>query len=74
MRSSHLRRGIGEALVRRMLRSLDDVYMVDAMCDPELIGFYARLGFSPASGVSIRRYERQAGLTGPVEEDPSELI
>jgi hypothetical protein len=35
--------------------------MVDASCDPELIGFYSRLGFTSATGVSIRRYEKQTG-------------
>jgi ribosomal protein S18 acetylase RimI-like enzyme len=64
VRPRYQRRGIATELVRRILRSLGEIYMVDAMCDPELIGFYQRLGFTSATGVSIRRYERQAGRDG----------
>ena len=53
-------RGIGSELVRRMLARLDDLYMVDLVCDPELQPFYARLGLRPAAAMVLRRYERQA--------------
>ena len=34
--------GIGSELVRRMLSELEDFYMVDLVCDPELEPFYRR--------------------------------
>ena len=38
-------RGIGSELVRRLLASLDGLYMIDLSCDAPLEPFYARLGF-----------------------------
>ncbi|HSH60006.1 MAG TPA: GNAT family N-acetyltransferase [Acidimicrobiales bacterium] len=49
-------RGIGTQLVRRMLQALGPLYMVDVLCDPEVVPFYERLGLSPSSGVRIRNY------------------
>lgn len=37
--------GVGSELVRRVLASLGDLYMVDLACDDELVPFYERLGF-----------------------------
>jgi ribosomal protein S18 acetylase RimI-like enzyme len=54
-------RGIGRELVRRMLRSLDHLYMVDLICDPGLQAFYERLGMTRASGMSVRHYRNQSG-------------
>lgn len=54
-------RGIGSELMRRMLRKLEGLYMVDLLCDPELESFYRRFGMSPAFGMMVRNYERQAG-------------
>ena len=53
--------GIGGELIRRMLVRLDDYYMVDLLCDRNLQPFYARFGMRPATGVMIRRYDRQSG-------------
>lgn len=46
--------GIGTELVRRMLDSLRDLYMIDLMCDENLTNFYKRLGMSPSHGMIIR--------------------
>ena len=54
-------RGIGTALVRRMLARLAGLYMVDVVCDPALVGFYARFGLRPATAASLRDHARQAG-------------
>lgn len=54
-------RGIGSELVRRLLARLEGLYAVDLLCDPDVQPFYARLGLRPASGMLLRRYERQAG-------------
>ena len=54
-------RGIGQALVRRLLERLGPLYMVDLLCDPPLEPFYARFGMRPAFAMAIRNYDRQAG-------------
>ena len=47
--------GIGTELVRRLLAELEDLYMVDLMCDPELEPFYRRFEMVPLSGMGLRR-------------------
>lgn len=54
-------RGIGSALVRRMLDKLSGLYAVDLLCDVGLQPFYARLGMKAASGMMVRNYDRQSG-------------
>jgi ribosomal protein S18 acetylase RimI-like enzyme len=55
-------RGIGSELVRRLLDTIGPIYMVDAMCDPELQPFYRHLGLERATGVMLRNYDRQSGV------------
>ena len=55
------RRGIGGELVRRAMESLDGLYMVDLVCDPDMERFSSRFGMKPAHAMAIRRYERQSG-------------
>ena len=55
------RQGIGGELVRRAMESLDGLYMVDLVCDPDMKRFYSRFGMKPAHAMAIRRYERQSG-------------
>lgn len=59
-------RGIGSELVRQMLDRLGDLYMVDLVCDADLVPFYAALGMRPITGMKVRNYDRQSG------EPPSE--
>jgi ribosomal protein S18 acetylase RimI-like enzyme len=40
-------RGIGTALMRRLLEELANLYMVDLSCDEDLVPFYERLGLQP---------------------------
>lgn len=54
-------RGIGTELVRRLLATLDGLYMVDLLSDPELQPFYAQFGFQPATGMAHRNYVAQGG-------------
>ena len=51
-------RGIGSELMRRILKQLDGLYMVDVLCDAELQAYYARFGMQRAVGMCIRRYDR----------------
>ena len=55
------RRGIGRALLQRLLQRLDDLYMVDLLCDPELQPFYEGLGMTRGQGMLLRNYDHQSG-------------
>jgi ribosomal protein S18 acetylase RimI-like enzyme len=46
--------GIGSELVRRVLAELEPRYMVDLVCDEDVVPFYQRLGLVPY-GAMIRR-------------------
>ena len=54
--------GIGQELIRRILSSLDHLYMVDLCCDPELKAYYQRLGGQPLQGIGWRHYSRLSEL------------
>ena len=54
-------RGIGTELLRRILERLEPRYMVDLVCDEDLVPFYARLDFRPHRAM-IRR-DRAAIMT-----------
>lgn len=54
VRPGYQRRGIGTQLVQRMLRSLEPLYMIDALCDEEVLPFYRRFGVMRTVGVSWR--------------------
>jgi ribosomal protein S18 acetylase RimI-like enzyme len=47
-------RGIGSALASKMLERLRSFYMVDVVCDADLLPFYERLGMTAYTG-AIRR-------------------
>ena len=61
--------GIGSELVRRMIKKLRQLYMVDLVCDPPLQAFYERLGMRPVVGMVVRNYDRQSGEPFTSEED-----
>jgi ribosomal protein S18 acetylase RimI-like enzyme len=54
-------RGIGKELVTKMREELKHLYMVDLLCDEELIPYYEKQGMSKATGALIRNYENQSG-------------
>jgi len=60
--------GIGSELTRRMLATLEGLlatleglYMVDLICDPDLQPFYEKVGGHRYSGMIWRNYDRQGG-------------
>ncbi|TFH60931.1 MAG: GNAT family N-acetyltransferase [Candidatus Zixiibacteriota bacterium] len=53
--------GIGDELVQRMLKLLDNLYMIDLTCDRRLQKFYERFGLRPYTGMMIRNFDHQAG-------------
>ncbi len=53
--------GIGTALMRRVLETLGNLYLIDLLCEPDVQPFYARLGMRPMTAMFIRNYDRQSG-------------
>jgi hypothetical protein len=41
-------------LVRRLLVQLERLYMVDVVCDPDLVPFYEHFGMTPLTGMARR--------------------
>ncbi|MBO0770545.1 MAG: GNAT family N-acetyltransferase [Actinobacteria bacterium] len=56
--------GIGSELVRRMLARLAGCYMIDLVCDRDLLPFYARLGLRPYTAAIIRDHAALRALSG----------
>ena len=54
-------KGIGKELVRRMLKELENMYMVDLCCDDDLVSFYETFHMMPSNGMMIRNYDMQSG-------------
>lgn len=52
-------RGIGSELVKRILDSLKDLYMVDLICNEDLVPFYNRFDMFDCKGMILRNYENQ---------------
>jgi ribosomal protein S18 acetylase RimI-like enzyme len=53
---------IGQELVKRMKIELGHLYMIDVLCDEELIPYYEKQGMTKASGAILRNYDNQNGL------------
>lgn len=59
--TSYRNKGIGSELVRRMIHELRNLYMIDLICDENIIPFYERAGFKKHNGMLIRNYNNKAG-------------
>ncbi len=55
------KQGIGMKLVKKMLKELNDFYMIDLCCDKELQAFYERTGMIKSHSMIYRNYEYQCG-------------
>jgi ribosomal protein S18 acetylase RimI-like enzyme len=53
--------GIGQTLVRRMLTHLQDLYMIDLLCDVDVQSFYEQSGMYHAVGMCVRNFAQQSG-------------
>ncbi len=53
--------GIGSELSERLLADLAHLYMVDVVCDREMVPFYARFGMKSGAAMMLRNYEHQCG-------------
>ncbi|HYK75183.1 MAG TPA: GNAT family N-acetyltransferase [Pseudoneobacillus sp.] len=54
-------KGIGNELVKLMIRELEEFYMVDLLCDPQLQNYYERFDMMKANGMMIRNFSFQGG-------------
>jgi len=54
-------KGIGKELVNRMLKELDNIYMIDLCCDDDLVPYYDKFGMTKTNGMIYRNYKMQAG-------------
>ena len=54
-------RGVGRELMQHMNALLEALYMIDVLCDEDVLSFYEKLGFQAAGGAMIRRYQHQSG-------------
>lgn len=56
---AHQGRGIGTAMVRQLLARLGEhCYMVDLVCDDDVVPFYERIGGTRLNAVAWRYYDR----------------
>lgn len=58
VRREHRGKGLGSAIVARLLARLDGVYMIDLCCDADVVPFYERLGL--VRGIAMMRRNRAA--------------
>lgn len=65
VRASHRGLGIGSELVRRLLDHFEDAYMIDVVCDDDVVPFYERLGLTRVAGMAHRNRQSPI-LTGAV--------
>lgn len=54
-------KGVGKELVSRMLKELDDIYMIDLCCDDDLVPYYGKFGMTKTNGMVYRNYKMQSG-------------
>lgn len=54
-------KGVGKELVKKLQDELRHLYMVDLLCDEELIPYYEKVGMMKAQGACMRNYDRQSG-------------
>ena len=54
-------RGIGRALMEKMLEQLQGLYMIDLTCDAKLQKAYKQLSFQPMTAMMIRNFQNQSG-------------
>lgn len=58
---SHRNQGIGHKLLHCMLEGLNDIYMIDLICDENLQQYYGKCGLTKAVGMIYRNYSYQSG-------------
>jgi len=59
----HRDQGIATTLVERLLARLNGLYMVDVVCDDDVVPFYERFGFVRGVSMMRRNYGAVANMT-----------
>jgi len=54
-------KGIGKELVTRMLKELENIYMIDLCCDDDLVPYYENFGMFKSNSMLSRNYKMQSG-------------
>lgn len=54
-------KGIGKELITILNKKLSEFYMIDLLCDVNLVSYYEKLGMTKAQGAFMRNYGRQSG-------------
>ena len=54
--------GIGNKLAKMAMEEFKDFYMIDIICDSELVHFYEKMGMRKSNAMIIRNYESQSGV------------
>lgn len=54
-------KGIGKELLSRMLKELNEIYMIDLCCDDDLVPYYDKFQMMRTNGMILRNYNMQAG-------------
>lgn len=54
-------KGIGKELVDRMLTELNNIYMIDLLCDEGIQAFYEKSNMMKTTGMFLRNYNKQSG-------------
>lgn len=70
----HQGRGIGSELVRRLLDRLSDRYMVDLVCDEDVMPFYERLGLLRHGAMILRRRGAVAEANRRLAGEPGRTV
>ncbi|WP_191275773.1 GNAT family N-acetyltransferase [Neobacillus kokaensis] len=53
--------GIGKELVNKMLKQLNNIYMIDLCCDDDLVPYYEKFGMIKVNGMILRNHKMQSG-------------
>lgn len=51
---AYQKQGIGSELLKRMLKILEPMYMIDLLCDADMQPFYEKFGMQKTTGMMIR--------------------
>jgi len=55
---AHQERGLGSQMVRALLDRLSSCYMIDLVCDDDVVPFYERLGGTRLAAMAWRNFDR----------------
>lgn len=58
---SYKNMGIGGELVKMVMEEFKDFYMIDIICDSNLVHFYEKFGMSKSNAMIRRNYHGQSG-------------